>query len=175
GRPYPLRESLRLVGQLGELVGYLHRQGVVHGNLKPTNVLLAADGIPRIADFRLTSGLALKPPSADDPDAAGLAYLAPQFLPDPAAPPRPPPHLYGLGAILYELLTGRPPFGGTSTGDILEDVRRRDPIPPSYLNPAVTPTLEWVCLRCLVKDPWRRFPRAYDVVSRLRQLADDPS
>jgi serine/threonine protein kinase len=77
GQPYPVRQALRLVEQLAEVVRYLHRQGVVHGNLKPGNVLLAADGIPRVADFRPTGGLSLGPLPAEDADPAGLGYLAP--------------------------------------------------------------------------------------------------
>ncbi|MDB5312252.1 MAG: pknB 25 [Gemmataceae bacterium] len=173
GRPHPVIPALHLVGQLAELVGYLHRQGVVHGNLKPSNVLLAADGIPRVADFRLTGGLFQSALPADDRDPAGCGYLAPEFVHDPAAEPRPFTDVYGLGTILYELLTGRPPFAGATAGDVLEQVRSQDSVPPSSLNPEVAPALEAVCLRCLRKDPWRRHTRAYDVLTRLRHFIDD--
>ena len=108
GKPYPLLQALDLVAQLAEIVSYLHRQGAVHGNLKPSNVLLAADGIPRLVDFRLTAGLSLDPPSANDTDATGHGYLAPELLRDPAVEPRFYTDIYGLGLILYELLTGQP-------------------------------------------------------------------
>jgi len=173
GRPHPIRPTLQLVAQLGELVGYLHRQGVVHGNLKPGNVLLAADGIPRVTDFRLTGGLFLGPLPAEDGEPAGLGYLAPEFVRDPTAEPRPYTDVYGLGVILYELLTGRPPFDGATAGEVLSQVVSRDPAPPSHLNPEVHPALDGVCLRCLRKNPWSRYPRAYDVVTRMRRLADD--
>jgi serine/threonine protein kinase len=173
GRPQPVRQALRLVEQLAEVVCYLHRQGVVHGNLKPTNVLLAADGIPRVSDFRLTGGLAHGPPPADDADATGLGYLAPELVRDPAAEPRPNTDVYGLGLILYELLTGRPPFAGATAREVLEQVGAQDPAPPSRRNPHVTPALEAFCLRCLRKNPWRRFDRAYDVLARLRSFQDD--
>src|SRR5262249_48724578 len=104
GRPYPIRQALRLVEQLAEIVAYLHRQGVVHGNLKPSNVLLAAGDIPRLADFRLTGGLFQGPLPAEESEPVGLAYLPPEFVRDQAADPRPYTDVYGLGMILYELL-----------------------------------------------------------------------
>jgi serine/threonine protein kinase len=171
-RPYPVRDALRLTLQLAELVGYLHRQGVVHGNLKPSNVLLAADGIPRVTDLRLTGGLFQGPLAPDGSGPEGYRYLAPEFVRDPATEARPHTDVYGLGVILYELLTGQSPFA--AAGDVLEQVRARDPVPPSHANPRVTPALEAVCLKCLRKDPWRRYPRAYDVLTRVRHLLDDP-
>jgi serine/threonine protein kinase len=172
GRPYPAAEALRLVAQLAEVVSYLHRQGVVHGNLKPSNVLLAAGGIPRLTDFRTTGGLFVGPPPADDADPAGLGYLTPETARDPAAEPRPYTDIYGLGVILYELLTGRPPFAGATARETLEQVRSRDPAPFARPPSEVTPPLEAFCLHCLRKNPWRRFDRAYDVLTRLRFFHD---
>jgi eukaryotic-like serine/threonine-protein kinase len=174
GRPHPLPEALRLVEQLAEIVGYLHRQGAVHGNLKPSNVLLAADGIPRVADLHLAGGLFQGLPPADDADPAGLGHLAPEVIQDPGAELRPPTDIYGLGLILYELLTGRPPFAAYSARDVLEQVRSQDPAPPSRFNAAVTPQLEGFCLRCLRKNPWHRYHRAYDVLRRMRSFQDNP-
>ena len=173
GQPYPVRPALRLVEQLAEIVGYLHRQGVVHGNLKPSNVLLAADGIPRLADFRLTGGLFQGLLPAADQEPAGLGYLAPEFIRDPAAEPRPYTDIYGLGVILYELLTGRPPFAGATAREVLEQVRSQDPVPPARFNAEVTPHLEAFCLRCLRKNPWRRYVRAYDVLTKLRHFLEN--
>jgi serine/threonine protein kinase len=174
GRPRSVRAALRLVEPLAEIVGYLHRQGVVHGNLKPSNILLAPDGIPRIADFRLTGGLFQGPLPTEDEDPLGLSYLAPEVLRDPSAEPRPYSDIYGLGIILYALLTGRPPFAGTTTPQVLEQVRSQDPEPPSRRNRDVTPNLDRFCLRCLRKNPWRRYARAYDVSLRLKQFKDKP-
>jgi hypothetical protein len=75
--------------------------------------------------------------------------------------------------ILYELLTGRPPFGGTSAHEVLEQVRSLEPIPPSRFNSKVSPQLEACCLRCLRKNPWRRYHRAYDLSMQLRHLQDN--
>jgi serine/threonine protein kinase len=186
GQPHPVHQALRLVEQLAEVVSYLHRQGVVHGNLKPGNVLLAADGAPRVVDFRPTGGLSVASLSlagdgsgvrglpADDSAPAGLGYLAPELVRDPGGEPRPYTDIYGLGLILYELLTGRPPFAGATARETLEQVRAQDPVPPSRLNPEVTPPLEAFCLRCLRKNPWRRYYRAYDVLRQLRYFQDHP-
>ena len=172
GQPYPLIQALELVAQLAEIVSYLHRQGAVHGNLKPSNVLLAADGIPRLVDFRLTAGLSLSPPSADDADATGCGYLAPELVRDPAAEPRFYTDIYGLGLILYELLTGRAPFAGRNAQETLEFVCSQDPIPPMRFNSQVTLQLESFCFHCLAKNPWKRPERAYNVQTLLRQLRD---
>jgi serine/threonine protein kinase len=172
GQPGPIRQTLRLVEQLAEIVSYLHRQGVVHGNLKPSNVLFAADGIPRLVDFRPTGGLFLGPLPADHTSPAGLCYLAPELARDTSAKSQPYTDIYGLGMILYYLLTSRSPFASRSTEETLEEVRSQDPTPPSHLNPEVTPPLESFCLRCLRKNPWRRYYRVYDLLTRLRDFQD---
>ncbi|HTU92557.1 MAG TPA: serine/threonine-protein kinase [Gemmataceae bacterium] len=172
GQPHTIPQALRLVEQLTEVVSYLHRQGVVHGNLKPANVLLAANSIPRVADFHLSGVPFQRPQLADNVEPAALGYLAPELVRDADAELRPYTDIYGLGMILYELLTGRPPFGGASAQEVLEQVRSQDPIPPSRLNAKVTPQLEACCLRCLRKNPWRRYHRAYDLLMRLRYFQD---
>jgi serine/threonine protein kinase len=169
GKLMPIAQALYLVEQVSEVIVYLHRQGVIHGNLKPSNVLLAADGIPRIVDPHVTGGLFLNS-SCNDP---ALAYLAPELLADPDAEPRQNTDVYGLGLILYELLTGQPAFEGTDADEIRESVRTQEPVPPTQLNAKIPPVLESVCLRCLRKNPWKRFSRAYDVVKRLRHFQTD--
>lgn len=174
GQPYPRDAALRLVEQLAEIVVYIHRQGAVHGNLKPGNVLLAADGIPRVVDFQLTGGLFQSPLPPGDSDPAGLGYLAPEFAEQPDAEPGPYSDIYGLGIVLYELLAGRPPFAGADAGDVLEQVRGQDPVPPSHFNSAVARPLDAVCLRCLRKEPWRRYYRTYDLLKRVRYFRKNP-
>jgi serine/threonine protein kinase len=169
GRHASPADALRLVEQVAEVVAYLHRQGVVHGNLKPSNVLLAADGIPRLADLRWSGGLYQDGLPGDDEQPMGLAYLAPEFLRNRASEPRPYTDIYGLGLILYELLTGRPPFTAASARELLEQVRSADPAPPSSVNPHVTGDVDWVCLKCLRKDQWRRHARVFDLVQVLRE------
>jgi len=178
GRPYSIAQALRLVQQLTEIVGYLHRQGVIHGNLKPGNVLLAADGIPRVVDFHSTGGWFQGSLPAGDQEPSGIGYLAPEQIRDLTAELRPHTDIYGLGAIFYELLTDQPPFAAATAREMLEQVRFQDPVPPSRLNPKVTPDLDCFCLGCLRKNPWRRYHRTYTVLKRLayfqEELRDDP-
>jgi serine/threonine protein kinase len=171
GQMYPLRQALRLVEQLAEIVSYLHRQGVVHGNLKPGNVLLAADDIPQIVDFHVVGGWFVGGQTGEG--STGLGYLAPEFITAPLEEPRFYTDVYGLGAILYELLTGRPPFVATSAEEMLAQVRSREPVPPSQLNTDVPHHVESLCLRCLRKNPWSRYHRAYDMLTRLRSFQED--
>jgi serine/threonine protein kinase len=173
GRPWPLRQALGLVEQLALIVAYAHRQGVVHGNLKPSNVLLAANEIPRLTDFRFTGGPFQGPQPGDESGAAGLNYLAQELARDAATAPRPQTDVYGLGALLYELLTGRPPFADAGARETLEQVVARDPATPASINREVSPELEWMCLHCLEKNPWRRYARVYDLATRLRRFLDE--
>jgi serine/threonine protein kinase len=170
GKPYPIQEALRLAEQLAEIVVYLHRQGVVHGNLKPSNVLFAADGIPRLSDRRAAGGLFQG--TLPEPDATGMGYLAPEMVRDIDAAPRPYTDSYGLGLILYELLTGRPPFAAATAPEVLEQVRTHDPVPPSAFNVQVSPDMDAACLRCLNKNPWHRYSRVYNLMMKLRSLQE---
>jgi eukaryotic-like serine/threonine-protein kinase len=147
GGPQPLEQSLRLVVQLAEIVCYLHRQGFVHGNLKPSNVLLAADGIPRLADLRLPSDLV-----ADARDG----FTAPELADDPMREPHPPADVYGLAVILYSSLTGAAPTA--------------DAEPPSKQAAEIRPEIDHLLSRCLQRNPWHRYARAYDMLAQLRQL-----
>jgi eukaryotic-like serine/threonine-protein kinase len=174
GQPYPVRQALQLVEQLADVVNYLHRQGVVHGNLKPSNVLLAADSIPRLTDLYQAGSLFQGALPAEHGSPAGLGYLAPELVEDRNSEPHPHTDIYGLGLILYELLTGRPPLTGVNAGEMLEEVRWRDPVLPSCFNSEVTPYLENFCMLCLRKNPWRRYHRVYDVLKRLRYFLEDP-
>jgi serine/threonine protein kinase len=174
GRPYALQSALSLVEKLADVVSYLHRQGIVHGNLKPSNVLLAADGIPRLSDFRPTGGLFQDRFATTDGDATGLCYLAPELLGDLDPELHPHADVYGLGLILYELLTGRPAFTGETAMQLVDHLQTREVEPPSQFNPEVSPSLEAFCLRCLRKNPWRRYHRAYDLVTRLQYFQDHP-
>jgi serine/threonine protein kinase len=168
-----LREALRIVIQAAETMSYIHRQGVVHGNLKPTNVLFAADGNIRISDFRLSGGLFVGPLPAGDASLEGIGYLPPEALNEPAgAELRPLADVYGLGLILYELMTGRLAFSGTTSGETIDQIRRQDPVCPSVLNPDVTRQMETICMRSLRKNPWQRYRRAYDVSRGLRDCLE---
>jgi serine/threonine protein kinase len=173
GQKFSVREALKLVEQLAEIVAYLHRQGVVHGNLKPANVLFAADGIPRLSDFSPTGCLFQSSLPVDDADSTGLAYLAPEVLQNPQAELRPYTDIYGLGMILYEALTARPPFAAQTARETREQVRSQEPVPPGRINSRVSQQLDDFCLRCLRKDPWQRYARAFSVVKRLKYFQEN--
>jgi serine/threonine protein kinase len=181
GRPYPIPQALQLLEQVGEIVSYLHRQGVVHGNLKPSNLLLAADGIPRVIDLHPSGGMFVGSisrlqdfeASKDAGFLAALRYLTPEVIQDPTVELRPHADVYGLGMILYELLTGRPVFNGDTAQDILEQIRSQDPMPPSQFNSKIPAGLDGFCLRCLRKNPWRRYHRVYDVLRRVRHFQEE--
>jgi serine/threonine protein kinase len=177
--PMKVAEALQLTEQCAEVVGYLHRQGVVHGNLKPTNVLLAADGIPRISDIWPTASRLAEANASADADvesvnlveAASLwAYVAPELIESAEVEVRPTVDVYGLGAILYGLLTGRAPFTAGRVVEMLQQVRSDEPTAPSALNPDVPPDVDDLVLKCLRKNPWLRFVRAYHLNTRLRRL-----
>ena len=173
-QPFSVSQAIQTVEQIAEVVSYIHRQGLVHGNLKASNVLLAADGIPRLVDFRPFGGLFQGKLGAQFPEPDGIGYLAPELVENPGAEVRFSTDIYGLGLILYELLAGRPPFAGATAEEALEQVRSREPEPPSRFNSGVTPDLDSLCLRCLRKNPWRRYSRAYDVFAELRHFREGP-
>jgi serine/threonine protein kinase len=166
---FSIRSSLELVEQLAEAVCYLHRQGVAHGNLKPSNILIAADGIPRLIDFRPMSGLAFGAFDSNHWDADGLAYLAPEFVSDAQANALPVTDNYGLAAILYGLVGGKPPFTAETPEALLEQIRTKPPELISKLNPEVPKEIEILCKTCLRKKPFWRMARAFDVLSTVRQ------
>jgi serine/threonine protein kinase len=175
GTPWPARKAARLVRTLARAVQHAHERGVIHRDLKPANVLLAADGTPKITDFGLarqvdTSGCqtpsdaVLGTPSYMAPEQAGQARHV-----GPAA------DVYALGAILYELLTGRRPFDGDATLDVIMQVVAEDPVPPRTLRPGLSVEIENICLKCLQKEPDRRYPSAQALANDLRRfVADEP-
>ena len=103
----------------------------------------------------------------------GIGYLAPELIDaQPQKQPRVYTDIYGLGVILYESLSGRPPFAGANAGETLKQVRSQLPIPPSHFNPKVTSGLDAVCMRCLQKNPWERYIRVYNFAKRLEDCLD---
>jgi serine/threonine protein kinase len=174
GTPLPPKEAAALVEKLARAMQAAHDKGVVHRDLKPANVLLADDGEPKITDF----GLAKKLDADAGQTRTGAVMGTPSYMAPEQADGRrqitPAVDVYGLGAVLYELLTGRPPFRAETPLDTLLQVLDRDPAPPRLLNPNIERDLETVCLKCLEKDPQRRYGSARALAEDLeRYLADE--
>ncbi|MBA4018551.1 MAG: hypothetical protein C0483_15405 [Pirellula sp.] len=205
GRPRPAREAAELVRRVAEALDVAHKAGIVHCDLTPANILLAPDGTPKIADFGLArlprSAADLEAAAAPhgarnhsarnsaeldeepQPDTAHLSsvalagtpgYLAPERIDNPASA-APAADLYGLGAVFYELLTGRPPHIGATPLDTLRQTRDYDPPSPRTLAPSVPRDAATICLKCLERDPARRYATAAALADDLRRfLAGEP-
>ncbi|HVS35761.1 MAG TPA: serine/threonine-protein kinase, partial [Gemmataceae bacterium] len=175
GTPLPPREAAGLTTALGRAVQYAHQHGVVHRDLKPGNVLLTADGTPKIADFGLAKRSAAGPGMTQTGAVIGTpSYMAPEQA-ECKKDVGPAADVYALGAILYELLTGRPPFQAPTPLDTVLQVISHDPVPPRRLQPKVPRDVETICLKCLEKDPKKRYVSAAALADDLnRFLADRP-
>jgi len=163
-------EAARLVQTMAEAVQYAHEKGVVHRDLKPDNVLIDAEGRPRITDFGLAKRLDADSEMTRTGQVMGTpSYMPPEQARSDLANVGPLSDVYSLGAILYALLTGRPPFQAANTLETLKQVLERDPVPPRQLDPAVDRDLETICLKCLEKDPQRRYHSAAALAEDLRR------
>ncbi len=171
GAAQPTRQAAELVETLARAVQAAHEQGVVHRDLKPANVLLASDGTPKITDFGLAKQLDRGTVQTESGRILGTpAYMAPEQAFGRVREVGPPADVYALGVILYELLTGRVPFLGENRYHTLAQVCTHEPVSPRRLQPAVPRDLEKVCLKCLEKDPARRYARALDLADDLRRF-----
>jgi serine/threonine protein kinase len=199
GTPWHPAASARLTEMLADAVAAAHKQGIVHRDLKPANVLLARvagpDGgtvtdpaarpllyaalrtphgaVPKVTDF----GISKRLDSPDGPTATGAvmgtpSYMAPEQARGDSKGVGPAADVYALGAILYELLTGRPPFKAASVIETLDQVRGQEPVAPRSLSPSCPRDLETVCLKCLQKDPAKRYATAADLADDLRRFQE---
>jgi serine/threonine-protein kinase len=167
GKPLPPQEAAQLLYKLAETVEAVHAAGILHRDLKPSNVLLSRSGELKISDFSLAKIRANDPSLTVADDLLGTpSYMAPEQAGGSAHRVGPEADVYSLGAILYELLTGRPPFLAATVLDTLALIRNREPVPPRQLQPKIPRDLQTICLQCLNKAPERRYASA-------SQLADD--
>jgi serine/threonine protein kinase/formylglycine-generating enzyme required for sulfatase activity len=169
-------EAALLVEAVARAIQYCHLRGVLHRDLKPRNVLVSIDGVPKVADF----GLAKLAEMVDGLTEAGTAvgtpaYMAPEQACEGLGPIDARTDVYGLGAILYALLTGQPPILGRSNYAVLTAVPTTLPIHPRQIAPAVPPELEAVCLKCLEKNPADRYASADELAAVLHQLMLEPA
>jgi serine/threonine-protein kinase len=169
----PLRpqEAARLLALIARAVEYAHRRGVLHRDLKPSNVLLDRAGEPHVTDFGLAKRVDGAAALTQTTSIVGTpTYMAPEQVSGRHGSPGPASDVYSLGVILYEMLTGRPPFQAASRWDVLHMVLEQDPVRPRLLNPQVDPDLELVCLKCLQKDPALRYAGAADLAADLEAV-----
>jgi eukaryotic-like serine/threonine-protein kinase len=171
GTPQPAKEAAALVATIAEATHVAHESGIIHRDLKPGNILLTADGTPKITDFGLArrleerGGLTLSGAAVGTP-----SYMAPEQARGQKEAIKPGVDVYALGAILYEMLTGRPPFRAETATATLQQVVADDPAPPARLNPRVPRDLETICLKCLRKEPPRRYASALALADDLRRF-----
>jgi tRNA A-37 threonylcarbamoyl transferase component Bud32 len=161
------KEAAQLIEVLARTAHYAHGRGVVHRDLKPANILVTKDGVPKIADFGLAKSLG----GDSGPTVSGAvlgtpSYMAPEQALGRAKDVGPAADVYALGAILYELLTGKPPFRGETVLETLRSVEQLAPERPRVHNPRADTSLEAICLKCLEKSPADRYASA-------EALADD--
>ncbi len=173
GQPMPARRAANLLKTLADAIQYAHDRGILHRDLKPSNVLIDPFGSPRITDF----GLAKDITADSDLTVTGQVLGTPGYLPPEQADPQrgpigPTADIYSLGAILYFTLTGRPPFVGGSVHETLRQVLNDDPVAPRLLNSGVPRDLETICLKCLERDPARRYPTALELAADLNRFLD---
>lgn len=168
------RRSARWLKAVSEAVQYAHDHGILHRDLKPSNLLIDRQDQPRVTDF----GLAKRFAEASQLTLSGQVLGSPGYMPPEQAEPRRGrvsrrSDVYGLGATLYHVLTGRAPFQGESATEVLHQVLNREPVAPRLLNPGIPQDLETICLKCLEKEPARRYATPGMVADELGRFLED--
>lgn len=172
--PLVPRQAAKLTRTVAEAVQFAHNKGIVHRDIKPHNILLDENGQPRVTDF----GLAKDIHGGSDLTATGQVMGTPSYMsPEQAAgyveQIGPKSDVYSLGATLYFLLTGRPPFQAASTIETVRQVIDNEPVPPRRLNSEISPNLETICVKCLRKEPSKRYANAAELADDLERWLDN--
>ena len=173
GSPRPPASGAALVEIVARAIADAHQLGIVHRDLKPANILLDENAHPKVADFGLAKILGSDGGLTKTSAVLGSpSYMAPEQAEGDASNVGPRTDVYALGAILYELLTGRPPFRAATAFETLAQVKGADPVPPSRIQPGLPGEIETICLKCLEKQPARRYATALDLAEDLRRFLD---
>jgi TolB-like protein/tRNA A-37 threonylcarbamoyl transferase component Bud32/Flp pilus assembly protein TadD len=174
--PMPIRRAVELISKVARTVHYAHEHGILHRDIKPGNILLDAKGEPHLTDFGLARLVESESSVTQTLDVLGTpSYMAPEQAVGNNAVVSSVTDVYGLGAVLYQLLTGHPPFAGGATYETIKLLLDTEPRPPRSLNPKIDRDLSTICLKCLEKDPKRRYSSALALADDLeRWLKHEP-
>ncbi len=171
--PMTPRRLAEVVRDVARALHHAHDQGVLHRDVKPHNVIIDAGGAPHLTDFGLARDLLEQDQLTVSGQVLGTpAYMAPEQTGTDRAKQGPATDVYGLGAVLYRGLAGRPPFSAADGGHIFHQILFKDPEPPRRRVPSVHPDLETIALRCLEKEPGRRYPHAAELAAELDRFLD---
>ena len=175
-QPMPPRRAVELIAKVARTVHYAHEHGILHRDIKPGNILLDAKGEPHLTDFGLARLVESESSVTHTLDVLGTpSYMAPEQAVGNNAAVSSVTDVYGLGAVLYQLLTGHPPFAGGTTYETIKLLLETEPRQPRQLNPKIDRDLSTICLKCLEKDPKRRYPSALALAEDLeRWLKHEP-
>src|SRR5216110_2448069 len=160
-KPMPIRRAAELIGKVARIVHYAHEHRILHRDIKPGNILLDAKGEPHLTDFGLARLVESESSVTQTLDVLGTpSYMAPEQAVGNNAAVSSATDVYGLGGVLYQLLTGQPPFAGGATYETIKLLLDTEPKQPRLINPKIDRDLSTICLKCLEKDPKRRYSSA---------------
>src|SRR5215208_5529082 len=174
--PIPIRRAAELIAKLARTISYAHEHHILHRDIKPGNILLDEKGEPHLTDFGLARLVETESTVTRTMEVLGTpSYMAPEQAVGNNAAVSSATDVYGLGAVLYQLLTGQPPFAGGTTYETIKLLLDTEPRQPRLLNPKIDRDLSTICLKCLDKDPQRRYPSALALAQDLqRWLKHEP-